>query len=323
MNKNLIPKNLMDFEKKFNSEETCVEYIVLLKFPEGYKCVCGHNKYWIRKKYYFRCLKCRVEHSILTDTIFEYSKKPLMLYFRAIWYIVSQKNGSNAMNIQRILGLGSYNTAWAWLQKLRRSMVRLDSPKLSGTVEVDETLVGGPGSGERKRGRGSNKLLVVIGAEIKTTIVEEEKTKIEIGRIKMQYIEDASSDSLHPFIQENIDTGSTLITDDWNGYCGIETKGYFREIHKSKKDDDELEHIHLIASLLKRWLLGTMQGSFSKKYIDYYLDEFAFRFNRRKSKDRGLLFYRLMEIAISRPSTTIKEIKKEQVPTKEAPVSKS
>lgn len=307
VNKKLVPKNLLEFERMFSTERECIDYIIELKYDGKYNCPkCGNSSIYRTRKYSFKCNECNSYSSILADTIFERINKPLMLYFRAIWYVVSQKNGSNAMNIQRILGLGSYNTAWAWLQKLRRAMVRVDVSKLSGTVEVDETLIGGPGTGERKKGRGSNKLLVVIGVEINNGL----------GRIRMRYIENASSDKLHQFIQNNIDYGSTIVTDDWNGYCGIETKGYFREIHKSKKEDDELEHIHLVASLLKRWLIGTLQGSYSQKYIDSYLDEFIFRFNRRNSKDRGLLFYRLMETAVNKSPTTVEVIKAKEKRTK-------
>ena len=307
VDKSLIPKNLLEFEQMFSSEELCIEYLLKLK---PYVCAkCNHTGYWRRKKgYACICIKCGYEKSLLANTIFEGKSKPLMLYFRAIWYVVSQKNGSNAMNIQRILGLGSYNTAWTWLQKLRQAMIRSDISKLKGKVEVDETLIGSPGLGERKRGRGTKKLLIVVAVEINNGL----------GRIRMRYIENARADNLHTFIQNNIEIGSNLITDDWRGYCGIENKGYLREIHQSK-NDDELEHIHLVASLLKRWLIGTLQGSYSIKYLDSYLDEFVFRFNRRNSKDRGLLFYRLLETAVNKPPTTTDEIKakeKEQNPSK-------
>ena len=301
--KELIPKNLLDFEKMFTTEMQCIGYIISLKFDDDYHCPkCQSKKYWILRTYTFKCGNCSNRESILKDTIFEGKSKPLMLYFRAIWYVVSQKNGSNAMNIQRILGLGSYNTAWSWLHKLRQAMISLDIKKLSGKVEVDETLIGGPGTGERKRGRGTKKLLIAVAVEINKGL----------GRIRMRYIKDASADSLHSFIQNNVAKASNLRTDDWKGYYGIEDKGYSREVHKSKKDDDELEHVHLVASLLKRWLIGTLQGSYSPKYIDSYLDEFVFRFNRRNSKDRGLLFYRLMETAVKKPPTTTETIKKEQ-----------
>ena len=300
----LVPKNLMEFEKMFGTEEQCVDYIIKIKHPNGWKCsVCKNDKYWIRRKYISICSKCHFESSILEDTIFELKKKPLMLYFRAIWNIVVQKNGTNALTIQSILGLGSYNSAWTWLHKIRRSMIRLESPKLSGTIEVDEGFLGGKTTGG-KRGRGTTRPMIITGVEL--------KEHGQLGRIKMIPINDASSNSLHPFVENNIEQGSKIITDDWNGYNGIEGKGYIREVQHLNEGDEELPHVHLIISLLKRWLLGTMQGSYSKKYLEYYLDEYVFRFNRRKSKHRGLLFYRFMEIAVTRPPTTMKEIKENE-----------
>jgi len=302
VNKELVPKNLIHFEKMFSTEEQCVEYLIKLKYGI-YKCpICKCEKYWVIRKYTFKCCSCGYRNFILEDTIFEYKKKTLLLYYRTIWYVVSQKNGSNAMNIQRILGLGSYNTAWAWLQKLRRSMVRMDVSKLSGTVEVDESYLGCAQKGG-KRGRGSeNKIPLIVGVELPPN-------SKELGRIRLRKIPNCGAFPLENFVIDNVEKGSTVITDGWNGYSKLESKGYKRIIEEVEEDQEELQHVHLIISLLKRWLLGTMQGSFSEKYIDYYLDEFVFRFNRRKSKDRGLLFYRLMEIAVSRPPTTVNEIK--------------
>jgi transposase-like protein len=218
---------------------------------------------------------------------------------------LSQKNGTSASNIQRILGLGSYNSAWAWLHKIRRAMVKLDREPLSGDVEIDETQFGE--TTNDKRGRGTDQMKLIIAVELKFK---------SLGRIRIRIIKDFSSGSLHPFIKENIARGSKLITDDWNGYSGIEKYNYIRDIHKSKKDDTEMQHVHLVISLLKRWILGTQQGSYSNKYFDYYLDEFVFRFNQRKSKDRGLLFYRLMQVATQKEFTSVKEIKKELTPTR-------
>ena len=301
---NLIPKSLLEFEKMFATEEQCVDYIIRMKYTNGYKCtICGHGKYRKRKKYLLRCSKCGYDESILCGTIFELKKKPLVLYFRAIWNIVVQKNGTNAMTIQSVLGLGSYNSAWAWSHKIRRSMVRLEAPKLSGTVEIDEGFLGGKTTGG-KRGRGTTRPIVIVGIE--------QKEKKQLGRAKIRYISDSGHVNLHNFIKENVESGSTIITDDWNGYNGIEEYGYKRIIQKPVDDEEELPHVHLIISLLKRWLLGTMQGSYSRKYLPYYLDEYVFRFNRRKSKHRGLLFYRLMEIAVNKPPTTLKEIKENE-----------
>ena len=180
-------------------------------------------------------------------------------------------------------------------------MVNPNRTKLSGVVEIDETLIGGVSTG--KRGRGAeNKTLVIIAVELDGK---------KVGRCRLGIIADASSDSIHPFINENVEKGCVLITDGWNGYNGIEKEGYTREIHIQKDEDDAgklLPHIHTIASLLKRWLLGTHQGRVEKKHLQAYLDEYVFRFNRRKSAQRGLLFYRLLESAAQTKATTLDEI---------------
>jgi transposase-like protein len=233
------------------------------------------------------CKDCRAELSVTAGTVFHRSKLPLVTIFRALWWMVAQKNGVSAVGLQRVLGLGSYRTAWTWLHKFRRLMVFPGRDKLSGQVEVDETLVGGKRPG--KRGRGAEgKSLVVIAIEVlgKGT-----------GRVRMSLIADASKKSLRKFITDNVETESTLITDGWKGYTGISKKGYCHIIEDKTKllDGEEiLPNVHRIASLLKRWLLGTHQNYIGELYLRYYLDEYTFRYNRRRSKSRGLLFQRLV-----------------------------
>jgi len=232
---------------------------------------------------------------VTAGTIFQDIRKPLTMWFRAIWYVTSQKNGASALGIQRVLGLGSYQTAWTWLHKLRRAMVRPDRDKLSGWVEVDETYFGGLEEGKIGRG-GEDKALIVIAAQADGKA---------IGRVRMRVAKDASAESLHGFVQDCIEAGSTLHTDGWQGYAGLQKKGYDHEITRLRghlKDASKLlPRVHRVASLLKRWLLGTHQGAISHRHLVYYLDEFTFRFNRRKSKSRGKLFFRLVEQALATP----------------------
>jgi len=298
-----IPKNQIEFEKMFSDENQCLDYLKELRFPDGYLCrKCKHGEHWLNIRRILVCKKCKDELSLTTGTIFHNSKKPLVLIFRALWWMVAQKNGVSAAGLQRVLGLGSYRTAWSWLHKFRRLMVFPGRDKLSGIVEVDETFVGGKKAG--KRGRGAEgKLLVVIAIEIidKGT-----------GRVRMSIIPDASGKSLKKFIDENIEKGSTLITDGWKGYSGISKKGFKHKIDdKTKKLEGEeiLPNIHRIASLLKRWLLGTHQNFVGEKYLSYYLDEYTFRYNRRKSKSRGLLFQRLVEQGVIHEPVEYESIK--------------
>jgi transposase-like protein len=199
---------------------------------------------------------------LTAGTIFQDTRKPLRFWFRAIWWVTSQKNGASAMGLQRQLGLGSYVTAWTWLHKLRRAMVRPGRDRLNGRVEVDETYVGGVEEGTHGR-KTTSKALVVIAAQ------EDGKG---MGRIRMQRIEEASAIHLHRFIEQSIDPGSTVVTDGWRAYPGIVAKGYKHEVTQqqdSEEDGDEvLPRVHRIAALVKRWLLGTHQGAVSREHLD-------------------------------------------------------
>jgi transposase-like protein/Zn ribbon nucleic-acid-binding protein len=290
----------MEFEKQFGNEKDCLEYLFKLRFEDGFVCPkCGNTKYWTVNSKLYECSECGHQTSVVAGTIFQDTHKPLSMWFRAIWWITSQKNGASALGLQRILGLGSYRTAWTWLHKLRRAMVRPNRDKLKGIVEIDETYIGGYEEGG-KRGRGTeNKVLVIIAVEIDGK---------KLGRIRMSVIADASQESLHPFIENSIEVGTELWTDGWSGYKGIEEKGYTHTATTSSETDDLLPHVHLVISLLKRWIMGTLQGSISCQHMAYYLDEFTFRFNRRKSKSRGMLFYRLLQQAVQLEPSTYREI---------------
>lgn len=297
------PKDQIEFEKMFFTEEQCLNYLKEIRFPYGYHCrKCNHKEYWLNSRGLMVCKKCRDELSITSGTFFHRSKLSFVIIFRALWWLIAQKNGVSAIGLQRILGIGSYRTVWSLLHKFRRLMVLPNREKLSGKVEVDETLVGGKKSG--KRGRGAEgKTLVVIAIEI---------LERGTGRVRMSTISGASKKSLKEFIENNIESGSTLITDGWKGYNGISKKGYIHLIEDETKklDGDEiLPNIHRIASLLKRWLLGTHQNYIGKKYLPYYLDEYTFRYNRRKSHSRGLLFQRIIEQAVSRKFAEYESIK--------------
>jgi transposase-like protein len=246
---------------------------------------------------------CRHQASVIAGTIFDHTHQPLSVWFRAIWWVTTQKNGASALGLQRVLGI-SYKTAWTWLHKLRRAMIRPGRERLNGEVEVDETYIGA--LDEEVHGREpSKKALVVIAAQVDGK---------RIGRIRMRKIPDASGNSLLPFVKESIELGSSIHTDGWGGYNGLSAAGYRHEavvIGKRKKMATELlPRVHLVVSLLKRWLLGTHQGAVSYEHLDYYLDEFCFRFNRRTSRSRGLLFYRLLQQAVQVEPVPYKQIAK-------------
>jgi transposase-like protein len=210
-----------------------------------------------------------------------------------MWCVTNQKSGVSALGLQRVLGLGSYQTAWTWLHKLRRAMVRPGRDRLRGRVEVDETYVGGVEEGVDGR-QTLDKSLVVIAVEM--------LSPKGFGRVRLRKIPDASKVSLVGFVRDVVEPGSTVRTDGLVAYRWLANEG-FNHVAKAISRTSSTAHVsmpgvHRVASLLKRWLLGTHQGSVSAKHLDYYLDEFTFRLNRRTAGARGLLFYRLLQQAV-------------------------
>jgi len=289
-----FPRDLPEFEARFSTEAACREYLFRLRWPEGFCCPrCGGRKGWPKSGVLLQCSNCDYQSSVTAGTIFQDTRQPLTLWFRAVWWVTSQKNGTSAMGLQRVLGLKSYKTAWAWLHKLRRAMVRPGRDRLTGRIEVDETYLGGGEAGVRGR-QTERKALIVVAAQ---------EDGLGIGRIRMRRIPDASADSLIPFVQDSVEVGSVVHTDGWLGYEPLKGKGYNHEITflkgKRKTPSELMPRVHHVISLLKRWLMGTHHGAVSLEYLDYYLDEFTFRFNRRRSRSRGKLFFRLLQQAVA------------------------
>ena len=286
------PRTVVELRDWFGSEQTCREYLVRLRWPEGVRCPdCGAKQIWSMAPAFYRCGSCGYDFTATAGTLFADTHKPLRLWFEAIWYVTNQKSGASALGVQRVLGLGSYRTAWNWLHKLRRAMVRPGRDRLGGVVEVDEIFVGGPEPGKRGRGA-AGKTLVLIAAQIDGR---------KIGRIRLARIANAAAASLEPAVQQAIEPGASIQTDGWLGYNGLKALGYDHQVIRPTAElgDNLLPRANQIASLLKRWLLGTHQGAVGPDHLDYYLDEFTFRFNRRTSRSRGLLFYRLMQQAVA------------------------
>jgi len=281
------PQTVIEFRERFATEQACQDYVAALRWSHGFVCPqCDDTKAWEMQRGLYWCRSCGYQASVTAGTLFHETHKPLRLWFEAMWYVTNQKSGVSALRLQRVLGLGSYHTAWNWLHKLRRAMVRPGRDRLAGVVEVDEIFIGGERPG--KRGRGAEgKALVVIAAQ------EGDKG---IGRIRMRRVADAAGESLEPAVWEMVEPGSTVRTDGWRGYNGLAELGYQHHVVRKNPDlgDNLLPLVNRVASLLKRWLLGTHQGAVQHSHLEYYLDEYTFRFNRRTSKSRGLLFYRLL-----------------------------
>jgi transposase-like protein len=265
-----------------------------LRWPAGI-CYpkCEQRKGWRTADGRWACSGCGRKVSVTAGTIFDRSRISLQEWFAAAWYMTNQKHGVSALGLQRLLGLGSYQTAWTILQKLRTAMVRPGRDRLHGSVEVDENYVGGSEHGVRGRGT-ETKFIVVI-------VIEVFSPK-GFGRVRMQRVDDVSGDSLVPFVSAAVESGSEVHSDGWKGYNGLSKQGYTHRVTNISSSGDpahvSMPRVHRIAALLKRWLLGTHQGSVTAAHLDAYLNEFAFRFNRRHSRRRGLLFLRLLQHAV-------------------------
>jgi transposase-like protein len=286
------PRTLEEFDTWFSSEDQCRAYLVRLRWPDGFVCpACGATSGWVTARAGIRCTRCQRQTSATAGTVFSGTRKPLRTWFHAIWYVTNQKLGVSALGLQRVLGFGSYQTAWTWLHKLRRAMVRPGRDRLTGEVEIDETYVGGVEHGVVGR-RVEKNALVAIAAEVRGRAT---------GRVRMARVLDASAGSLLPFVQAAITKGSVIRTDGWRAYEGLGDLGYDHRPRNIAASGEPahvvMPRVHLVASLLDRRWLGTHQGAIRPKHLDYYLDEFTFRFNRRRSRARGLLFYRLLQQA--------------------------
>jgi len=290
------PKDWDQFLEWFSDEEKCYNYLEKIRWSTGFICPSCKIKQepYVASRGRRICKSCLHQTSLTSSTIFHGTRTPLRVWFSVIWYVVNQKQGTNALGLQKILGFKSYQTAWAILHKLRRAMVRPDRDLLSGNVEVDEFYIGGPE--ENKKGRLVEKNSIVI-------VAVELMEKKGLGRIRLRKIDDVSENSLIPFICDNVEKGSKITTDGWSGYTNLKSYGYIHNaINISSSGDPahvSMPGVHRVAALIKRWLLGTHHGSYSQYQLDFYLDEYTFRFNRRTSKSRGLLFYRLIEQAVN------------------------
>jgi transposase-like protein len=284
-----FPKNEAEFDRAFSDERACREYLFKCRWPDGFVCPkCGCGKYWQTAKGLYMCYRCESQHSLTAGTIMHGTRWPLRAWFKAMWWFTTRKSGVNAVNLQDLLGFGSYNTAWSWLHKLRSCTVRHNREKLSGNIEADEFYLGGKATG--KRGRGAQGKFAVAAA------VERKGKKL--GRIRLQVIEDCSGSELESFIQANVTAGSRISTDGWKGYNAIEGLGYgHKKILQTKTADKEsvLPGVHLVASLIKRLILGTFQGRLEGRYLQHYLNEYVFRFNRRATKSVGKKFFRIVQ----------------------------
>ena len=289
-----FPRNLLEFTEQFATEQACRTYLARRRWPNGFVCPhCGSTLAWLTNRGHMFCAACKKQTSPTAGTAMHRSRIPLRGWFLAMWLCCTQKTGLSASGLQRELGVGSYRSAWLMLHKLRSAMVRSGREPLAGTVEVDEAYMGGPEEGVGGR-QLMKKCLVVIAVELNGD---------KPGRVRMRHVSDASAKSLQGFLRDCVEAGSEVHTDGGSSYAGLERHGYRHTVTPTRGDtailQAEFSHVHLVTSLLKRWLLGTHHGSVGPRHPQLYLDEFAFRFNRRKSRHAGKIFSRLVEQMIA------------------------
>lgn len=304
------PRTWNEFLEWFGSEEACQSYLERLRWPDGFVCPsCGDREPPYRtSRLRLMCRQCNHQTSITAGTIFDKTRTALRVWFAAAWYLTNQKQGVSALGLQRVLGLGSYQTAWAILHRFRRAMVRPDRDKLKGHVEVDETYLDITDcqsvTTSLRNKSNTTKLLMVIAVELL-----EPKG---FGRIRLRQIPKEAEAHILPFIQESIGVGSKISTDGSAAYRSLARAGYDHQRHVMLGSDSpahvSMAGVHRVASLIKRWMMGTHHGAIQPNQIGSYLDEFVFRFNRRTSRSRGLLFYRLMQQAVVTNPVTYQDV---------------
>jgi len=294
------PNTYRGFVEMFPDNAACAAYLTKLRWPQGFVCpACKTNTIpWQASRGRLACPLCRHLTSVSAGTILDKTRTPLTTWFEAAWHVSTAKNGMSAKTLERTLE-PKYRVAWTMLHRFRVAMVDDNRKQLSGNVEVDEALVGGVKQGG-KRGRGTVKSIVAIAIEI--------KEPTGFGRIRMRHIPDASGASLVPFVCDVAAHGSIVHTDGWGGYNGLAAHGFTRNITVQSSSGDpahvSMPGVHRVSSLLKRWILGTHQGSVVPEHLQSYLEEFTFRFNRRTSLSRGLVFRRLLErVVVTSPVT--------------------
>ena len=292
------PRTWPEFLAFFPDEKACFAYLERVRWPDGFRCpVCGHGEAWRTRRRLWVCGSCQRQTSATAGTLLTGTRTPLVSWFMSIWQLTNQKHGLSAMGLQRLLGLRSYETAWAHLHKLRRAMVRPGRDPLTDVVEVDESYVGGEESGVDGR-QTFAKALVICAVEVRARGERE-----LAGRLRMSRIPAATRPAVHEFITTAVERGTRVRTDGLPSYRGLHGLGYAHDpiviSTTGLPASTVMPHVHRAFALLKRWLLGTYQGGVQSHQLDYYLDEFTLRFNRRRSRHRGLLFYRLLQEVVA------------------------
>ena len=301
------PRNLGEFSRRFSNEDACLRYLVETRWPDGFRCPkCGgSDARLLTTRHLWVCRSCRHHASATAGTVLHRTRLPLTTWFAAAYIVASLKPGVSALQLQAQLGISRYETTWVLLHKLRRAMVNPNRSRLSGTVEVDETWVGGRQAGLKGGRQRKNRKALMVAVAV-------ERREKSLGRLRLEVIPDDTSQTLEAFIIRNVQPGSIVVSDAWSGYTGLAAKDYTHQslsqaaMKRSGLESNAVPGVHRVVSNLKTWLLGTHHGV-GADHLDHYLNEFIFRFNRRYHPMAG--FASLLGLGMSQSPTTTNEIR--------------
>lgn len=296
-----LPANALEFDRMYATEGACRGALLRARWPEGFRCpACGHDRaYELRsRKASVECADCGKHLSLTAGTMFHGSKLPLTTLFRIVYMIVAEKSGTNGMAISRQTGV-SHPTALLWIRKVRSIMAKRPRERLRGTVEVDESILGASAKQQGRKLAGNQAWIVLL---------VEDKGKEGMGRVRLETVPNTSEEVLGAVIAQHVEEGSVLRSDAWQGYVAVGRNGYEHDPRNVKESGgpahESLPLVHLVASLLKRHVLGMVHGSWTHRWLPWLLADFEFRINRRRSKCRPLLFNRVLEVGLGTRSPT-------------------
>jgi hypothetical protein len=307
------PKTMREFCERFTNPKACLKHLAALRWPDGFVCPkCGGIGGWLKEeRFLYRCKSCKHDTSPMAGTAMHRSRVAIQDWFWAAYVVATHTPGLSAKQLQRYLGTSSYETAWYLLQRFRRAMVNDSRSPLAGVVEADETIVGGPAKGKAGRGttKAEHKSLVLGTVEVLPYKDKHGKNRKRAGRVRLQLAQRADAVSIEAFLRKNLVLGTQVCTDGWKGYSDNALKGYrhIATVQDSPESASRLApHIHRVFANLKTWLLGTHHGV-EPKYLQGYLDEYVFRFNRRQTPMAA--FQTLLGITVAKKPRTMENLR--------------
>lgn len=285
----MIQTSLFDWQKRFATEESCIEALIEVRWPNGFVCPrCSHNNaYFIGSRSLYQCSECNHQTSITAGTIFHSTKLPLVMWFWAIYLTATDKGGISALRLAKQIGV-SWPTAWKMLRRIRTAMKDRDSVyRLHDIIELDDTLVGGRASG--KRGRGADGKSPVV--------VAVEKRGKKAGFMAAKVVPTISKATINVFLEHKLVSGQTVHTDALSALNVIgKHHEHMAKVTPPSEASNWLPLVHIVIGNLKTFLNGTFHGV-SQKYLQDYIDEFCYRFNRRFWEDE--LPFRLLNACLT------------------------